>query len=135
MIPVVYIAGPYRAGSSWAIEQNIRQAEAISLKVWQLGAVPICPHTMTRFFQGALPDATWLAGDLELVRRADAVLAVGDWMHSRGSTAEVAFARDRDVPVLESIEDVREWMRKRLTQKDPVTGEGPSYPLPFTGEP
>jgi nucleoside 2-deoxyribosyltransferase len=129
---VVYTAGPYRAGNSWAIEQNIRDAELASLQVWRLGAVPICPHTMTRHFQGALPDATWLTGDLELVRRSDAVVMIGDWQHSQGACAEKAYAEARDVPVFESMELLATWLQWRSTKKvgDPLREQ---YGLPLMG--
>jgi nucleoside 2-deoxyribosyltransferase len=130
---VVYIAGPYRAGNAWAVEQHIRAAELAALKVWTIGAVALCPHTMTRHYQGALPDATWLAGDLELVKRCDAVLAIERWRGSSGAQAEIAYAKSRDMPVFESIEDLGEWLRKIATQKEtggPVQGR-----LPFDGEP
>lgn len=66
---VVYIAGPFRAENAWEIEQNIRRAEEAALELWRAGAAVLCPHTNTRYFQGAAPDHVWLEGDLELLRR------------------------------------------------------------------
>lgn len=129
---VVYIAGPYRSPHAWGIEQNIRVAELASLQVWQLKAVPICPHTMTRYFQGTLPDAVWLAGDLELVRRCDAVVMVGMWEQSQGARAEKAYAEAKDIPVFESIELLATWLAWRNTKKK----GGPlreQYGLPLMG--
>lgn len=58
---VIYIAGPFRGPDSWAIEQNVRAAEALALEVWRMGAVAYCPHAMTRFYQGAAPELRdWL---------------------------------------------------------------------------
>src|SRR4029453_16217384 len=68
-LPVVYIAGPVRGASGWQMEQHARVAEALALEVWKLGAVALCPHTMTRFYGGEAPEALWLAGMLELVTR------------------------------------------------------------------
>ena len=87
----IYIAGPFRASSTWQREQNIRRAEAVALEVWKLGAVPICPHTSCRFFEGEAPIRVWLAGDLELLRRSDAVLTVEGWEQSEGTLAERLF--------------------------------------------
>jgi hypothetical protein len=112
MIPVVYIAGPYRASNAWVIEHNIRRAEVMALRVWQLGGVALCPHTMTRFYQGALPDGVWLAGDLELVRRSDAVFAIDRWQQSAGAQAEVAYAQVKQIPIFESLEQLAVWIAK-----------------------
>jgi len=129
---VVYTAGPYRASNAWAIEQHIRAAELASLKIWTLGAVPICPHTMTRHFQNALPDATWLAGDLELVKRCDAVLMLDGWEQSQGAKAEKAYADAKDIPVFESMELLATWLqwRKSKPKGGPLREQ---WPLPLVG--
>lgn len=107
---VVYIAGPFRGASSWDIEQNIRRAEELALEVWRLGAACLCPHTNTRFFQNAAPDDVWLAGDLELLRRCDAVLVTPDWHRSRGAQKEVSAAAELNIPVFRALEQVRAWI-------------------------
>lgn len=96
---VAYIAGPFRAANHWEVEQNIRRAEALALDVWRLGIAVICPHTNTRFFDGAAPDALWLDGDLEILRRCDLVVATPDWERSKGATAEIAEAKERGLLV------------------------------------
>ncbi len=96
---VVYIAGPFRAENAWEVEQNIRRAEELSLELWREGIAAICPHTNTRFFQGAAPDDVWLAGYLEVLRRCDAVLTVDEWTHSAGAQAEVEEAQRCGVKV------------------------------------
>ena len=107
---VVYIAGPFRGPNSWEIEENIRRAERLALEVWRLGVACICPHTNTRFFQGAAPDNVWLDGDLELVKRCDAVLLTSDYSRSSGATAEKLFAEEHNIPVFVSIGDLEEWL-------------------------
>ena len=96
---LIYIAGPFRASNSWEVERNIRRAEALALKVWLAGAACICPHTNTRFFQGAGPDGVWLEGDLKIVRRCDAILTTSDWMRSIGARSEVVLAQELELPV------------------------------------
>ena len=53
---VVFICGALRANSAWDMEQNIRKAEELALALWRSGYAVICPHTNTRFFQGAADD-------------------------------------------------------------------------------
>ena len=101
-IKVVYVAGPFRGASAWEIEQNIRRAEELALEAWKTGVAVICPHINTRFFQGAAPDNIWLEGDLELVRRSNAVLTTPDWQRSIGARKEVDLANELKLPVFHS---------------------------------
>lgn len=103
---VVYIAGPFRASSGWEIEQNIRRAECLALEVWRAGFAVICPHTNTRFYSGAAPDEIWLEGDLELLRRCDAVLLLPKWRESSGTCAEVTEAMKCGIHVFDLLPDL-----------------------------
>lgn len=107
---VVYIAGPFRGPNAWEVECNIRRAEALALEVWRMGVAVICPHTNTRFFDGAAPDKVWLEGDLEILKRCDAVLMTWDWAKSQGATAERHFAELHKIPVFESQVDLSVWL-------------------------
>jgi hypothetical protein len=107
---VIYVAGPYRGPNSWEIEENIRRAERAALEVWRAGAACICPHTNTRFFQGAAPDSVWLEGDLELLRRCDGILMVSGWTSSSGAKAEKALAESLYLPVFYSIYDLKRYL-------------------------
>ena len=107
---VVYVAGPFRGPDAWAIESNIRRAETLALEVWRLGAAVICPHANTRFFHGAAPDAVWLEGDLEMLRRCDAVLFTPDWERSTGARAEYDEACRRGIPRLFTLDAVRAFL-------------------------
>lgn len=108
---VVYIAGPFRGPNSWEIECNIRRAEELALSAWRAGYAVICPHTNTRFFQGAGPDQIWLEGDIEILRRCDAVLLTEDWQRSSGARAEVDVAKAQGIPVFETLAALQEGLR------------------------
>lgn len=109
---VIYIAGPFRGPSAWDIECNIRRAETLALEVWRSGAAALCPHTNTRFFQGAADDAVWLAGDLEMLRRCDALILTSGWERSSGARAERDEAIRLGLPTFESVGELREWLGK-----------------------
>lgn len=108
---LVYVAGPFRAANAWEVEQNIRRAEALALEAWKCGVAVICPHANTRFFSGAAPDEVWLEGDLEILRRCDAILLTPDWERSSGTRAEHDLARENDIARLYDIDDLKEWLR------------------------
>ena len=115
---VVYVAGPFRASNQhgsqdmFKVQQNIMRAMELGLEVWKLGHVALIPHSNTMFFTGAsgCADEVWLAGDLELIKRCDAVLMTPDWSTSRGATAELKFAESLGIPVFYTVDDVRCWL-------------------------
>lgn len=107
---VVYIAGPFRGPNHWVVENNIRRAEALALEVWRLGVAVICPHTNTRFFDGAADDSIWLDGDTELLRRSDAIMLTPDWERSSGARNERQKALDWNIPVFDNLEALRLWL-------------------------
>lgn len=108
---VIYIAGPYRnSAGEYFVRQNIRRAEEEAIFVWKSGAVAICPHKNTAGFGGAAPDHVWLEGDLELLKRCDAVYAIDGWSASSGATAEVAFAKQNNIPIFFSKSEVKAWL-------------------------
>jgi hypothetical protein len=98
-IPVVYIAGPFRAPNAWQREKNIREAEELAFRVAECGAMPLCPHTNTRHFDGTLDDAFWLAGTLALLSKCDAAVFTKRWEESSGAKAEMIFAVDHGIQV------------------------------------
>jgi hypothetical protein len=115
-LPVVYIAGPYRAKTAWGIERNVRRAEGVALDIASFGAGFLCPHSMCRFFQGTVSDDYWLAMTLELLRRADAVALVPGWDVSPGARAEVEEANRLQLSVFDwssasDREDFARWLK------------------------
>jgi len=114
---IVYIAGPYRATTEYGVYRNIQEAERVALEVWKAGYAAICPHKNTAFFGGACPDSVWLEGDLEILRRCDAVLMLTGSSSSQGATAELSEALRIKKPYFFSVAD----MIERL----PPTAESP----------
>ena len=100
---LIYIAGPFRAKNGWEIERNIREAEELALVVAQLGAVPVCPHTMYRFFNGVLLDQFWLDATLDLLRVCDAILLLPRWRESQGAKGERDEAMTIGIPVFNTV--------------------------------
>lgn len=98
---VAYIAGPYRSKEGvWGIVNNIRAAETIALKYWRLGYAVICPHKNTALFDNAAPDDIWLAGDIEILKRCDVVVAMTTWEASSGARAEIELAKQLGIEII-----------------------------------
>lgn len=109
---LAFVSGPYRdPRGPWFIQTNIRVAEAVALSLWQRGVPALCPHLNTAMFDGAAPDEVWLAGDLVMLARCDAVVLVPGWQSSAGTKSEVKFARERGIPVFEAgSPELEQWI-------------------------
>jgi len=121
---LVYIAGPFRAASDYihghqdmfAVQENIMRAMKLGLEVARMpGAFPVIPHANTMFFTAAAPDAVWLEGDLEMLRRSDAILMTEDWLRSSGARAEHKFAGEHKIPVFYELGQVKAWLERAET--------------------
>lgn len=107
---LIYIAGPYRAINAWQVECHVRTAEEAGLAVAELGLVPVIPHTMYRFFDGALTDQYWLDATIELLRKCDAALFVGAYRASAGSMGELAECEMQKIPAFTNLDDLKNWL-------------------------
>lgn len=85
---VVFISGPYRSTTKLGISQNIKVARKAAIKLWREGYAVICPHMNTAHFDGICEDSVWLEGDLEIMRRCDAVFFLEGWQESEGARLE-----------------------------------------------
>ena len=94
MVKLVYIAGPFRGKNSWEVERNIRRAEELGMRVAEMGATPIVPHTMYRFWDGTLNDEFWLECCRRILDMCDAVVVTDSWENSSGTRGEIRKAED-----------------------------------------
>jgi len=110
----IYIAGPYRGEDCWVVENNVRRAEEVALEIAvSTHQLPLCPHTMFRFFDGVANDQLWIELTQELLRRADAVVLLQGWWRSSGTMGEIKLAEERGIPVFDSLmERVDEELRE-----------------------
>jgi nucleoside 2-deoxyribosyltransferase len=115
---VIYVAGPIRAkGSFWKREQNIRAAEEVALQLWKMGFAVICPHTMCRYYDDMNPREAgfYLRGDLELIKRSDAIMLLDDWEESEGSVDEHSFAIKEGMLIFYGLDDFRTFLEYQGT--------------------
>ena len=109
---VVFVSGPYNGPTVYDRECNMRRAEALALKIWQLGHVGLCVHSMNRFFFGSFPEEHAYEGDLEIMRRCDAVVFTADWSDSPGARREMAVATELEMPMFfeRQFGDLKGWL-------------------------
>lgn len=126
MIPVIYVAGAYRARTRQAVELNIQAARAVGLLCCQKGWSPVVPHANTGHLDALDPtigDQFWLDATMELLRRCDALVLVPGWERSKGTRAEIAEAQVRGIPVYYSEHDLPlapEFIESRSTEPSKV---------------
>ena len=122
---IVYVAGRYRADNAYGIHANVFRAEAAALKVAQAGAMPLTPHLNTAHFQGTQPDAFWLEGTMELLRRCDAIyiFEIDDLKTSSGTRGELTEATRLALPVFYSVHALKQWLQDpRCPWRTPTIG-------------
>ena len=109
MIPLVYVAGPFSGPSRDAVELNIQAAEAASLLVSKLGAMPICPHanTANAAFEKAQGYEFWIEGTAELLRRCDAAIFIWGWESSSGAQKEFKLAVAEKIPAFMNYDELK----------------------------
>lgn len=103
---VIYISGPYRGDCENEVFEHIAQARSIAVKLWDMGYAVICPHTNSFFMGSRLGDSRFLEGDLEILRRCDSVIMVGDWEKSVGARWERNLALKLNIPIYYSLSEI-----------------------------
>lgn len=124
MKPVlVYVVGPYRSrfgviGRAWNIFRAWRTGRALA----RLGLVPVVPHMSCAFYDDLQPDAFWLEGTKELMRRCDAVFCMPSWESSEGSRGEVNESERIGLPVLVDLTGLFLWAAQKKREAIAVKG-------------
>lgn len=98
---LVYVAGPYRAPTTWEVHKNIHNARLWGAALAKAGAYPVIPHSNTAHMDGAASDQLWLSGTMELMRRCDGAIFISGWEQSKGSMAEMEEAKRLELPILD----------------------------------
>lgn len=101
----VYIAGPYTKGD---VAVNVRTHLAMADHLAILGYIPYVP-LLTHFWHLVFPHPYefWCKLDLEWIPKCDILLRMpGD---SSGADKEVEYAKSQDIPVVYSVNELRDW--------------------------
>lgn len=104
---LIYVAGKYTGKTYSEIDDNIFKAEMASIKLLRLGWAVITPHKNTahyeRYEDDNLTYETWIALDLEILKRCDAIFLMRDWEASKGAVQEHEFALENKIEVYQEI--------------------------------
>ncbi|WP_328186942.1 DUF1937 family protein [Marinobacter sp. OP 3.4] len=105
-LPLVYVAGPYRAETREAVAQNVAAARHVGRLCVRRGWFPVMPTVNTALFDHDFPgladDQFWLDGTLALMKKCDAVVLVDGWQYSSGAKGEIDEAHRLGIKVYNS---------------------------------
>lgn len=110
-IPVVYVAGPYRAKFEYQRRANILNAADWACLIWRAGAAALCPHLNTAHFGGLVPNQMFLDGDLVMLHNCDALFLTPRWPMSDGARDERDYALAQGIPAFDEFEDLEQWIK------------------------
>ena len=116
---LVYTAGKYRGGTIWGTRQNIRLAELVMGDLVCMGLSVICPHKNTALMDGIVSPndhEVWLAIDLEMLKRCDAIVMLPNWINSEGAKAELEKAKEWGLDVFFYPRDIKKLMRYAIQE-------------------
>jgi nucleoside 2-deoxyribosyltransferase len=109
---LIYLAGPYRSKDGFAgVERNIHKAKQAAQEFWKHGFAVICPHANTAFMDGTVSADEFIAGDLEMVSRCDAVIMLKGWVDSEGAKQEFDFANKNGIYVWDHYAITSTWKK------------------------
>ena len=107
---LVYIASQYTIGDHFI---NVQRQIECGNKLMDLSFIPIAPLVNSAFYnmQKERTWAVWMDIDYVLISKCDYLLRLDG--ESRGADLEVAFAKQHNIPVFYSIDELYEfWMSK-----------------------
>jgi len=108
---MVYISGKYGGETVWDVTNNIHAAEQVLAAMWEAGIPALCPHKNTAYLDGLLTRNQWIAGDLIMLKRCDAIFMLPGWEDSAGACEERAYALANGIPIFDDIATLICWAR------------------------
>jgi len=103
--PMGYLSAPMSAPDALTRTHHHLAALGVSARLWEAEALHYCPHRNSP--QVGTTDVSyesWIAMDLEVLRRCNYILMAGDWNHSPGCRRELAVAMHLGLPVVYTVE-------------------------------
>jgi hypothetical protein len=111
---IVYVAGKYTADTPEGIDTNIKLSENYSITIWNLGLTAFTPHLNSARFERKGCNTDWqgfMDGYLEVLNRCDILFLLPNWKESKGACIEEKFAKDKNIPIVYSLEELITYMK------------------------
>jgi hypothetical protein len=100
-----YLSAPMSAPDALQRTRNHLVALDASARLWEMEALHYCPHRNSpQVGTSDVPYERWIAMDLEVLRRCNYIVMVGQWNASLGCRRELAVAMHLGLRVAYSVE-------------------------------
>lgn len=108
---IIYVSGKY-TGTPEEVDVNIGMARSFSMEIWEMGYTALCPHLNTMHFERdcKCDYEDYMDGDMELVKRSDAMFMVPGWEDSKGAVRERKGALALNKPVFTTLNQLEAWL-------------------------
>lgn len=101
-----YLSGPMSAPGALVRTRHHLRALEVSHQLWDMGLLHYCPHANSPQIGTTDVDyETWVRWDLEVLRRCDWILMIGDWGISAGCRREFNVAEALQIPIAYTIDE------------------------------
>lgn len=122
----VYIAGAMSADNILQMLQNIHDGIKLGGEVLKLGYAPFVPHfdICFKLQQGVdfdVPMQYYYDYTMEWLKASDIVLVCPNWKNSKGTLAEIEKAKELNIPVLYSLNELKIFNYVQEHLFDPIT--------------
>ena len=98
---VIYVSGAYRGD----VAANIEHARQAAIRLWQAGDYAVLtPHLNSAHMESLCDEGMFLAGDLELLARCDAIFMLNNYKSSLGGLKELALAKRLGLEIFYEME-------------------------------
>lgn len=104
-LPMAYLSAPMSAPDALTRQLHHLAARRTSHELWEAEVLHYCPHTNSPAIGSSdVAYESWMAMDLEVIRRCDFVVMSGSWRESPGCRRELAMAMHLGLPIAYSVE-------------------------------
>lgn len=104
-LPMGYLSAPMSAPDALTRTFHALAAKRISHELWEAEILHYCPHANSPAIGSTdVGYESWMAMDLEVLRRCDFIIMAGNWTESPGCRRELAMAMHLGKPVVYSVE-------------------------------
>jgi len=113
--PIIYICGKYSDSDKKEVTKNINKARKVAIQIWDMGAVAICPHLNTAYFDILCKKAKYnnfLNGYLNIIEMCNGLFLLDNWRESKGSKKEKKHAQKWHIDIFYEMEDLEDYLRK-----------------------
>jgi nucleoside 2-deoxyribosyltransferase len=96
---LLYVAGPYTADTPEGVQENIKAANEVAVKLWEAGHTVICPHLNTLGIETVMDTPEIIRQCCKLIQRCDAIVVIKGWERSEGTKQEMGYAQSNGLSI------------------------------------